>query len=93
VWAAHGVGGLVGVILLGVFASVAVNAAGADGLAFGGPSFFGKQATAAVLVGTYSLGVTWLILKVLNRFEPVRVPDDIEQKGLDTEMGEQYILG
>jgi ammonium transporter, Amt family len=93
VWAAHGVGGLTGVIHLGVFASLEVNAAGANGLAFGGPSFLGKQVAAAVLVGCYSLGMTWLILKVLNRFEPVRVPDDIEQMGLDTEMGEQYVLG
>ncbi len=93
VWAAHGVGGLTGVILLGVFASIAVNSAGANGLAFGDASFFGKQAAAAVLVACYSLGMTWLILKALNRFEPVRVPDDLEQMGLDTEMGEQYVLG
>jgi ammonium transporter, Amt family len=93
VWAAHGVGGLTGVILLGVFASLAVNAAGANGLAFGGPSFFGKQLAAASLVALYSFGMTWLILKVLNRFEAVRVPDDLEQRGLDMEMGEQYILG
>jgi ammonium transporter, Amt family len=93
VWAAHGVGGLTGVILLGVFASVAVNSAGANGLAFGDASFLGKQAAAAVLVACYSFGMTWLILKILNRFEPVRVPDDLEQRGLDTEMGEQYVLG
>jgi Amt family ammonium transporter len=93
VWAAHGVGGLTGVILLGAFASLAVNAAGADGLAFGGPAFFGKQVAAGVLVAGYSLGMTWLILKVLNRFEAVRVPDEVEQQGLDTEMGEQYALG
>jgi Amt family ammonium transporter len=93
VWAAHGVGGLVGVILLGVFASVAVNNAGADGLVFGSPAFFGKQVAAAVFVACYALGMTWLILKVLNRFEAVRVPDDLEQQGLDAEMGEQYTLG
>jgi ammonium transporter, Amt family len=93
VWAAHGVGGLVGVILLGVFASVAVNSAGANGFVFGSPAFFGKQVAAAVFVACYALGMTWLILKVLNRFEAVRVPDDLEQQGLDAEMGEQYILG
>jgi len=37
--------------------------------------------------------VTWLILKVLDRFEKVRVPDELELKGLDMEMGEQYVLG
>ena len=59
---------------------------------FGGPAFFGKQVAAALLVAAYSLVVTWLILKVLDRFERVRVPDDLEQKGLDMEMGEQYVL-
>jgi len=92
VWAAHGIGGLAGVILLGVFASLAVNSVGANGLAFGGPAFFGKQVAAGLLVAVYSLGMTWLILKVLNRFEAVRVPDEMEQQGLDTEMGEQYAL-
>jgi hypothetical protein len=93
VWAAHGVGGLTGVILLGVFASVAINSAGADGLVFGGVAFFGKQVAASVLVAGYAMGMTWLILKVLDRFERVRVPDDLEQLGLDMEMGEQYTLG
>ncbi len=92
VWAAHGVGGLTGVILLGVFGSIAVNVAGANGLAFGDASFFGKQVVAALLVAVYALGMTWIILKVLNRFERVRVPDEIEQQGLDIEMGEQYVL-
>jgi Amt family ammonium transporter len=89
VWAAHGVGGLLGSILLGVFAYLAVNAAGQNGLAAGNAAFFGKQVAASLLVGAYAFAVTWLILKILNRFEPVRVPDDIEQVGLDTEMEER----
>ena len=94
VWAAHGVGGLLGTILLGVFSYLSVNAAGANGLIAGNPVFFGKQVAAAVLVASYAFGVTWAILKVLDRFEPVRVPDDVELKGLDTEIhGEEaYIL-
>ena len=89
VWAAHGVGGLLGSILLGVFAYLAVNAAGQNGLAAGNAAFFGKQVAASLLVGAYAFAVTWLILKILNRFEPVRVPDDVEQVGLDTEMEER----
>jgi ammonium transporter, Amt family len=94
VWAAHGVGGLAGTILLGVFAYLTVNAAGADGLVAGRAAFFGKQVVAAVLVAAYAFVVTWLILKVLNRFEAVRVPDELELQGLDAEMREQeaYIL-
>jgi Amt family ammonium transporter len=94
VWAAHGVGGLMGTILLGAFAFLSVNAAGADGLFAGNPSFFGIQVGAAVLVSVYAFGMTWLILKVLDRFERVRVPDSVEFEGLDTEMHEReaYLL-
>jgi Amt family ammonium transporter len=95
VWAAHGVGGLMGTILLGVFAYVTVNAAGADGLVAGNAAFFAKQVAAAALVAAYAFVATWVILKVLNRFEEVRVPDEVELQGLDSEMREQsaYILG
>ncbi|HLN04782.1 MAG TPA: ammonium transporter [Acidimicrobiales bacterium] len=94
VWAAHGIGGLLGSILLGVFAYVSINAAGHNGLSAGNPAFFGKQVAAAFLVAVYAFGVTWIILKVLNRFEPIRVPDTMELQGLDTEMEEEqaYIL-
>ena len=88
VWACHGVGGLLGSILLGVFAYASVNAAGHDGLTAGNPSFFGKQVAAAVLVAVYAFVLTWAILKILNRFEAVRVPDAVELAGLDTELGE-----
>jgi ammonium transporter, Amt family len=86
VWAAHGVGGILGCIMLGVFASVAVNAAGADGLVHGNAKFFGVQVLTVLIVGAYSFVVTWAILKVINRFQPVRVPDDVELKGLDSEL-------
>ena len=88
VWAVHGVGGLLGSILLGVFAYLSVNAAGSNGLFAGDAGFLGKQVAAALLVAAYAFAVTWLILKVLNRFEPVRVPDEVEQVGLDSEMEE-----
>jgi Amt family ammonium transporter len=95
VWAAHGVGGLMGTILLGAFAYLTVNSAGADGLFAGNASFLFKQVAAAVLVAAYAFVATWVILKVLNRFEEVRVPDEVELQGLDSEMREQsaYILG
>ena len=95
VWAAHGVGGVTGTILLGVFAYASVNAAGADGLIAGSAAFFGKQLLGTLLVAAYAFALTWLILKVLNRFEPVRVPDEVELQGLDSEMREQdaYVLG
>jgi Amt family ammonium transporter len=89
VWAAHGVGGIMGSILLGVFASKTINAAGADGLLAGNARFLGVQVLAVVIVGTYSFVFTWLILKGINRFEKVRVPDELEKRGLDRgEFGE-----
>jgi Amt family ammonium transporter len=95
VWAAHGVGGLTGTVLLGAFAYLTVNAAGADGLFAGNATFFAKQIAASALVAVYAFVATWVILKVLNRFEEVRVPDEVELQGLDSEMREQsaYILG
>jgi Amt family ammonium transporter len=94
VWAAHGVGGIMGSILLGVFASKAINAAGADGLLEGNPEFLGIQIAAVAIVATYSFVGTWLILKLIDKFERVRVPDAVEQKGLDSEIhGEAaYVL-
>jgi Amt family ammonium transporter len=89
VWGAHGVGGVLGTILVGVFASLTVNAAGADGLFEGNAAFFGKQVAATALVAVYAFVVTWLILKVLDRFERVRVDDEVEFAGLDTEMSEE----
>jgi Amt family ammonium transporter len=51
---------------------------------------FAVQLLAAVVAIVYSFGVTWLILKILNRFIPVRVPDEIEAQGLDSgEFGEE----
>jgi ammonium transporter, Amt family len=87
VWGCHGVGGTLGTILVGVFASSAVN--GVGGLIEGNVRQFGVQLLAALIVVVYAFGVTWLILKIQNRFMPVRVPDEIEVKGLDEgEFGE-----
>jgi ammonium transporter, Amt family len=89
VWACHGVGGLLGTILLGVFAYKSINAAGANGLLAGNASFFGWQVLAVVITAAYAFVVTYLILRFLNLFGSVRVPDATEQKGLDeTEFGE-----
>jgi Amt family ammonium transporter len=81
VWACHGVGGTLGTILVGVFAAKAVN--GVSGLIEGNLHQFGVQLLAAAFVVVYSFGVTWLILKIQNHFSSVRVPEDVEAKGLD----------
>jgi ammonium transporter, Amt family len=81
VWACHGVGGLLGTILTGIFAVAAVN--GVSGLIEGNIRQFGVQVLAAVIAAGYGFGVTWVVLKIMNHFSPVRVPEAVEVRGLD----------
>ena len=67
VWAAHGVGGTLGIILLGVFATYAVNPTGGQGLITGHFTFFGWQVLTAVVVAAYAFVATYLILKLHQR--------------------------
>lgn len=86
VWGVHGVGGVLGTILLGVFASKAVNAAGADGLLFGSGSFLLKQFVAVSGAAAYAFGFTYLMLIIINLVTPVRVSEAEERAGLDDSM-------
>jgi Amt family ammonium transporter len=90
VWGVHGIGGCLGVILLGVFASKAVNAAGADGLLAGDTSFFFKEAVAVVGACVYAFLFTYLMLKLINVITPVKVSETAEDVGLDdSQLGEK----
>ncbi|MDQ7092144.1 ammonium transporter [Desulfosporosinus sp. PR] len=82
VWGVHGVGGILGSILVGVFAVSAVN--GTSGLVQGNVHQFLVQLFGVVFAGVYAFVVTYLILKVINIFESVRVPESMEIQGLDT---------
>lgn len=89
VWGVHGVGGVLGTILLGVFASGAVNTAGADGLIYGGSAFFVKELVAVAAAAAYAFIFTYIMLIVINFITPVRVPAEKENEGLDiSEHGE-----
>jgi Amt family ammonium transporter len=83
VWGVHGVGGFLGTILLGVFASKAVNSAGADGLIYGGGVFFGKQVLAVMAASAYAFIFTYIMLALINRVTKVRVSEEEELQGLD----------
>lgn len=93
VWGVHGVGGFIGIILLGVFASTAWNPAesgGVDGLFRGNIHFFlvqlGAVAISSAWAFIFTIGMLWLI----NRITPVIVPEDTEVIGLDEGLhGEQ----
>lgn len=82
VFAAHGVGGISGALLTGVFASTTWSG-GANGLLFGNPAQVGIQAFSIVVVFAYSAALTWLILKGIGLFMRLRPPVDKEGLGLD----------
>jgi Amt family ammonium transporter len=84
VWGVHGVGGFIGTILLGVFASKLINpAVTTNGLAFGDTSFFFKEVTTVVGASVYAFIFTYLMLALINKFVKVRVSEADERLGLD----------
>ena len=85
----HGVGGTVGALLTGVFCTVAVNEAGANGLFFGNPMQLVRQAAAVGATIAYAVVVTWILLKAVDLFVGLRVTAEEEEQGLDwTQHGE-----
>ena len=83
VWGVHGVGGMLGIILLGILASKAVNASGADGLLRGNAGFFFTQLLSVIASSIYAFGFTYLMLKIINKITRVKTSEDEEEKGLD----------
>ncbi len=81
VWGVHGVGGGLGTILTGVFASAAIN--GASGLFEGNGRQFGVQILGVAIAAIYAFVVTYGIWQLVNRLQPVRVTKEVELAGLD----------
>lgn len=91
VFPCHGVGGMVGMIMTGVFATKTVNGAGAEGLLYGNTEFFMTQLKALVIVVAYSFLVSLVIFKVISLMLPLRVSQEEEEIGLDaTQHDEKY---
>ncbi len=85
----HCVGGTLGALATGLFATTAVNAGGADGLFYGNPKLLAVQALAAAVSLVYSFGMSWLLLKLLDKTMGLRVATEDEMMGLDlTQHGE-----
>jgi len=94
VFPCHGIGGMVGMLLTGVFASKAVNSAGNDGLFYGNPAFFITQLKAVGIVVAYSFTVSYMIFKFINFMQPMRVSSEDEELGLDaSQHNEKYTQG
>ncbi|MBI4639141.1 MAG: ammonium transporter [Candidatus Tectomicrobia bacterium] len=83
VFGIHGVGGTLGALATGLFASTAVNPAGADGLFFGNPKLFVIQIVAVVATWVYAIIVSFVLLKILDSVMGLRVAPDEEMTGLD----------
>ena len=83
VWAVHGVGGTWGAIATGLFATVAINAGGLNGLFYGNPRQLLVQLLAVAVSWAYAAAGTFIILKAVDRFVPLRVEEAEEALGLD----------
>ena len=94
VFPCHGIGGMVGMVLTGIFASKSVNPAGADGLINGGTIFFITQLKGLAIVVFYSFTVSFAIFKLINFIQPIRVSSEEEELGLDaSQHNENYSQG
>lgn len=91
----HGIGGIAGSLLLGLFAQKMWNPAGQDGLLAHNARFFGVQLLAVVVTVAYTTVVTVGLLKLLEKTVGLRVHPDVEREGLDVNLhGEAgYAIG
>lgn len=92
VFPCHGLGGIVGMVLTGMFATKTVNGAGADGLFYGNPEFFFTQLKALAIVVAYSFTVSYGIFKLINLIQPIRVSSEDEELGLDASQHDEKYL-
>ncbi len=79
----HGVGGIWGALATGLFASTAINAAGANGLFYGNPAQLGIQAMAVLISVVFSFVGTFVLLKLVDELMGLRVSETEERIGLD----------
>jgi ammonium transporter, Amt family len=90
VFACHGAGGMWGTIATGLFASTAINAAGRNGLFYGDPHQALVQLIGVAVVASFAFCGTYVLLRVINVFSPLRVKPNEEDTGLDiSEFGEE----
>jgi Amt family ammonium transporter len=92
VFACHGVGGMSGMLLTGVFASKAINPAVTDqGLIFGETTLFINQLTALVIVSVFAFTASYFLFFIVNKITPLRVSEDREELGLDISQHGEFL--
>ncbi|MBC8155739.1 MAG: ammonium transporter [Bacteroidetes bacterium] len=95
VFPCHGVGGMVGMIMTGIFASRGINSAvaeGSEGLAFGQTTLFFTHMQALVIVSAFAFGMSYLLLIVTNAILPLRVSEADEKVGLDVSQHDEFMV-
>ena len=86
VFGCHAIGGITGMLLTGVFASKAANSTlTQEGLLFEGSQLFTNQLIAVAIVSVFSFGMSYLLFFIINLITPLRVSENIELAGLDSE--------
>ena len=93
VFACHGVGGMVGMLLTGVFASKAINPVVGDnqGLIFGTPTLFINQLIALIAVSIFAFVGSYILFFVVNKITPLRVTEEKEELGLDISQHGEFL--
>jgi Amt family ammonium transporter len=93
VFPCHGVGGMVGMLFTGIFASSAINGAVTNqGLFFGETTLFIKHLVALVLVSAFAFIMSFIILKLTDILVPMRVSEEDEAMGLDISQHDEQLL-
>ena len=93
VFACHGVGGIIGMLLTGVFASKSINAAVGDnqGLIFGETTLFLNQLFAMVVVSIFAFSMSYFLFFIVNKITPLRVSEEKEELGLDISQHGEFL--
>jgi len=91
VFPCHGVGGMVGMLMTGIFATKSVNSLGADGLASGDTALFVKHLIALVAVSVFAFVGSFILLKVTDLISPLRVTPAEELAGLDVSQHDEEL--
>ncbi len=82
VWGVHGVGGALGIVMLGMLGTTAINPNGANGLFYGGGDFFVKELVAIVVSSIYAFGFTYAMLWIIDKLITVKTTE-VEESTLD----------
>ena len=93
VFPCHGVGGMVGMIMTGIFANSGVNSGVVDqGLAYGETALFFNHMIALVMVSAFAFGMSFALMKVVDLILPLRVSEDDERVGLDISQHDEFLV-